>query len=203
MAEAAVCVPSAWSSSGLLSLQSQSLDIPLRQHANGSNRTSLRIHCATQAAGLPPGGTRIIGGKRVKVFDKYGKMRDKIVGEPAAVKLLSRVQQLRLLSKAEKAGLLSAAEKAGFSLSTIERLGLLSKAEDFGVLSAATNPGTPRTLLTLALGLLVGGPAFVYFVPEDAIWQIVLQFAVAFISVLGGSAAFAASNFVSTLQRSD
>ncbi|MCO5593925.1 hypothetical protein L7F22_047944 [Adiantum nelumboides] len=206
MAEASVCVPSAWSSSGLLSLQSQSLEIPLRQHANGSNRTSLRIHCATQAAGLPSGGTRIIGGKRVKVLqvgDKTGKMRDKIVGEPAAVKLLSRVQQLRLLSKAEKAGLLSAAEKAGFSLSTIERLGLLSKAEAFGVLSAATNPGTPGTLLTFALGLLVGGPAFVYFVPEEAIWQIVLQFAVAFISVLGGSAAFAASNFVSTLQRSD
>ncbi|KAI5074407.1 hypothetical protein GOP47_0010368 [Adiantum capillus-veneris] len=180
MAEAAVCVPSAWSSSGLLSLQSQSLETTLRQPSIGSNRTSLRIHCATQAAGLQPGGTRIIGGKRVKVLqigDKSGKMRDKIIGEPAAVKLLSRVQQLRLLSKAEKAGLLSAAEKAGLSLSTIERLGLLSKAE--------------------------GGPAFVYFVPEDAIWQIVVQFAVAFISVLGGSAAFAASNFVSTLQKSD
>eukprot|EP00250_Pteridium_aquilinum_P035092 c8602_g1_i1 orf=265-888(-) len=207
MAEAGVCAPSAWSSSALLSRQTQALENPKRQHVAASSRTSLRILCATQSAGLETaGGTRIVGGKRVKVLqvgDKSAKIRDKVSGEPAAIKLLSRVQQLRLLTKAEKAGLLSAAENAGFSLSTIEKLGLLSKAEDFGVLSAATDPGTPGSLLTLALALLVSGPAFVYFVPEDAVWQIVLQFAVAFASVLGGSAAFAASNFVSTLQKSD
>ncbi|KAH7283702.1 hypothetical protein KP509_34G020000 [Ceratopteris richardii] len=128
-------------------------------------------------------------------------MRDKISGEASSIKLLSRVQQLRLLSKAEKAGLLSAAEKAGLSLSSIEKLGLLSKAEELGVLSAATDPGTPGTLLTLALVLLASGPAFVYFVPEDEIWQIVVQFAVAFLSILGGSAAFATSSFVATLQK--
>ncbi|KAK6153474.1 hypothetical protein DH2020_013113 [Rehmannia glutinosa] len=119
------------------------------------------------------------------------------------VKLLTRVEQLRLLSKAEKAGLLSAAEKSGLSLSTIERLGLLSKAEELGVLSAATDPGTPSTLLNLSLALLVLGPACVYLVPEDYPWEIGLQAVVALVSVVGGSAAFAASNLVSTLQKSN
>ncbi|GFQ03118.1 hypothetical protein PHJA_002455600 [Phtheirospermum japonicum] len=119
------------------------------------------------------------------------------------VKLLTRVEQLRLLSKAERAGLLSAAEKSGLSLSTIERLGLLSKAEEFGVLSAATDPGTPSTLLSLSLALLAVGPACVYLVPEDYPWEIGLQVAVALLSVVGGSAAFAASNLVSTLQKSN
>ncbi|KAK4427697.1 B3 domain-containing protein REM9 [Sesamum alatum] len=119
------------------------------------------------------------------------------------VKLLTRVEQLRLLSKAEKAGLLSAAEKFGLSLSTIERLGLLSKAEELGVLSAATDPGTPSTLFSLSLFLLVLGPACVYLVPEDYPWEIGLQVVVALLSVAGGSAAFAASNLVSTLQKSN
>lgn len=117
------------------------------------------------------------------------------------MKLLTRVEQLRLLSKAEKAGLLSAAEKFGFSLSTIERLGLLSKAEELGVLSAATDPGTPSTLFSLSLFLLVLGPSFVYLVPEEYPWEIALQVIVALISVVGGSAAFAASNLVSNLQK--
>ncbi|XP_047940543.1 uncharacterized protein LOC125187923 [Salvia hispanica] len=117
-------------------------------------------------------------------------------------KLLTRVEQLRLLSKAEKAGLLSAAEKSGLSLSAIERLGLLSKAEEFGVLSAATNPGTATGLLNISLSLLVLGPAFVFLVPEDYPWEIGLQVAVALLSIVGGSAAFAASNLVSTLQKS-
>lgn len=119
-----------------------------------------------------------------------------------SVKLLTRVEQLRLLSKAEKAGLLSAAEKSGLSLSVIERLGLLSKAEELGVLSAATDPGTASGLLNLSLILLVLGPAFVYFVPEDYPWEIGLQLVVALVSVVGGSAAFAASNLLSTLQKS-
>ncbi|KAL2254101.1 uncharacterized protein LOC105168870 [Sesamum indicum] len=119
------------------------------------------------------------------------------------VKLLTRVEQLRLLSKAEKAGLLSAAEKFGLSLSTIERLGLLSKAEELGVLSAATDPGTPSALLSLSLFLLVLGPASVYLVPEDYPWEIGLQVVVVLLSVVGGSAAFAASNLVSTLQKSN
>ncbi|XP_021761479.1 uncharacterized protein LOC110726327 [Chenopodium quinoa] len=116
------------------------------------------------------------------------------------VKLLTRVEQLRLLTKAEKAGLLSAAEKAGLSLTTIEELGLLSKAEELGVLSAATNPETPTTLFTLSLGLLLLGPAFVFLVPEDHTWEIAVQVLVALLSVVGGSAAFAASNLVANLQ---
>ncbi|KAJ4831841.1 hypothetical protein Tsubulata_017504 [Turnera subulata] len=119
------------------------------------------------------------------------------------IKLLTRVEQLKLLTKAEKAGLLSAAEKAGLSLSSIEKLGLLSKAEELGVLSAATDPGTPGALFTLSLGLLLLGPACVYFVPEDYPWEVAIQVAVALLSVVGGSAAFAASSFVSNLQRSN
>lgn len=117
------------------------------------------------------------------------------------VKLLTRVEQLRLLTKAEKAGLLSAAEKAGFSLSTIEKLGLLSKAEELGVLSAATDPTTPGALFSLSLFLLVFGPTFVYLVPEEYPWEVALQAVVALVCVVGGSAAFAASNFVSNLQK--
>ncbi|XP_059303722.1 uncharacterized protein LOC132055763 [Lycium ferocissimum] len=120
---------------------------------------------------------------------------------PSPVKLLTRVEQLRLLTKAEKAGLLSAAEKSGLTLSTIERLGLLSKAEELGILSAATDPATPSALFSLSLGLLAVGPACVYLVPEDYPWQIVLQVLVSLVSVVGGSAAFGASNIVSTLQR--
>ncbi|CAM6044992.1 unnamed protein product [Sphagnum compactum] len=140
-------------------------------------RTSVRA--ATQSTGPGGSGTRYI----------------------EAIKLLSRVEQLRLLSKAEKAGLLSTAENLGLSLSSIEKLGLLSKAEDLGVLSAATNRNTPGALLTTALLLLVLGPAFVYLIPEDSTPLVVLQILVAALSVLGGSAAFAASSFVSTLQR--
>lgn len=119
------------------------------------------------------------------------------------IKLLTRVEQLRLLTKAEKAGLLTAAEKAGLSLSSIEKLGLLSKAEELGLLSAATDPGTPSALFSLSLGLLLLGPLFVYLVPEQYPWQIGVQVAVALLSVVGGSAAFAASNFVSNLQKSN
>lgn len=119
------------------------------------------------------------------------------------VKLLTRVEQLKLLTKAEKAGLLSAAEKSGLSLSSIEKLGLLSKAEEFGVLSAATDPGTPGTLFTLSLALLLLGPFVVYLVPEDYPFEIGVQAFVALLSVVGGSAAFAASNFVSNLQKSN
>ncbi|CAN1795922.1 hypothetical protein LINPERHAP1_LOCUS20763 [Linum perenne] len=122
-------------------------------------------------------------------------------GTTTSVKLLTRVEQLKLLTKAEKAGLLSAAEKFGLSLSSIEKLGLLSKAEELGVLSAATDPATPASLLTVSLGLLLLGPACVYLVPEDYPWEVVIQTLVALVSVLGGSAAFAASSFVSNLQK--
>lgn len=207
MAEFVAGVPAALSSSGLRSLQSQAA---LRHHntkvARPSGNSRFLVSCATRSGGSErSGGTRYIGGKRVKVLqegDKSANLRDKVTGEPVTVKLLTRVQQLRLLTKAEKAGLLSAAEKAGFSLSTIEKLGLLSKVEEFGILSAATDPRTPGSLLTLSLVLLLAGPAFVYFVPEDATWQVVLQLVVALLTILGGSAAFAASKFVSTLQKS-
>lgn len=122
--------------------------------------------------------------------------------EGAPIKLLTRVEQLRLLTKAEKAGLLSAAENFGLSLSAVEKLGLLSKAEELGVLSAATDPGTPGALLSLSIGLLILGPICVYLVPEEYPWEVLLQVVVALVSVLGGSAAFAASNFVSNLQKS-
>ncbi|GAV74856.1 DUF1118 domain-containing protein, partial [Cephalotus follicularis] len=118
------------------------------------------------------------------------------------INLLTRVEQLKLLSKAEKAGLLSAAEKFGLSLSTIEKLGLLSKAEEFGVLSGATDPGTPGSLFSLGLGLLLLGPFSAYIVPEDYPWEVALQVLVALLCVVGGSAAFAASSFVSNLQKS-
>jgi hypothetical protein len=141
--------------------------------------------------------------KVLPVGDKSAKVRDKVPEGPEAVKLLSRVEQLRLLSKAEKAGLLSAAESFGFSLSSIEKLGLLSKAEDFGVLSAATDRNTPAALLTAALVLLLAGPVIVYLVPEDSTPLVVLQVVVGTLTALAGSAAFAASNFVSSLQKSD
>ncbi|KAE8673521.1 hypothetical protein F3Y22_tig00111780pilonHSYRG00041 [Hibiscus syriacus] len=134
------------------------------------------------------------------------------LGEPARssrvatqpVKLLTNVEKLKLLTKAEKAGLLSAAEKFGLYLSSMEKLGLLSKAEELGVLSAATDPGTPGALLTLSLGLLLLGPSCVYLVPEDNQWEIVVQIVVAVVCVCvcGGSAAVAASNLVSNLQKS-
>lgn len=127
----------------------------------------------------------------------------KATASSSSIKLLTRVQQLKLLTKAEKAGLLSAAEDFGLSLSSIEKLGLLSKAEELGVLSAATDPGTPSALLNLSLGLLLVGPLCVYVVPEDYPWETGLQVAVALLCVVGGSAAFAASNFVSNLQKSN
>ncbi|MED6196805.1 hypothetical protein PIB30_050776 [Stylosanthes scabra] len=140
--------------------------------------------------------------KNSTVFPIGEQPRSSPVANAPPVKLLTRMEQLRLLSKAEKAGLLSAAENFGFSLSKIEQLGLLSKAEELGLLSAATDPGTPGTLLTLSLGLLLLGPLFVYLVPEDNLGEGAAQVAVALICVLGGSAAFAASNFVSNLQKS-
>ncbi|AED91238.1 hypothetical protein AtNW77_Chr5g0091581 [Arabidopsis thaliana] len=151
--------------------------------------SSLTVHSMANKKPSPSAATRTITSKKSTATPQ--------------VKLLTRVEQLKLLTKAEKAGLLSLAEKSGFSLSTIERLGLLTKAEEFGVLSAATNPETPGTLFTLSLGLLLLGPVFAYVVPEDYTWEVVIQVLVALLSVLGGSAAFAASGFVSNLQKSD
>ncbi|XP_057952876.1 uncharacterized protein LOC131146979 [Malania oleifera] len=148
--------------------------------------------------------TKTISSKKAQTVFPLGQEGPRNGPLPSSppVKLLTRVEQLKLLTKAEKAGLLSAAEKLGLSLSTIEKLGLLSKAEELGILSASTDPGTPGALLSLSLGLLIMGPCCVYLVPEDYPWEIVLQVAVALICVVGGSAAFAASNFVSNLQRS-
>ncbi|PIN12616.1 hypothetical protein CDL12_14769 [Handroanthus impetiginosus] len=156
--------------------------------AMATAKASSPLLIRSMAAQKPiPSATKTVGSKKAST---------------PSVKLLTRVEQLRLLSKAEKAGLLSAAEKSGLSLSTIERLGVLSKAEEFGVLSAATDPGTPSALLSLSLALLALGPLCVYLVPEDYPWEIGLQVLVALVSVVGGSAAFAASNLVSTLQKS-
>ncbi|CAA2983733.1 uncharacterized protein LOC111401734 [Olea europaea subsp. europaea] len=150
-----------------------------------------------------PSATKTVGSKKSTTVFPLGEPGPRVSSSTSTppVKLLTRVEQLRLLTKAEKAGLLSAAEKFGFSLSTIEKLGLLSKAEEFGVFSAATDPGTPSTLLNLSLVFLILGPAFVYLVPEDYPWEIALQVVVALLSVIGGSAAIAASNLVSNLQK--
>jgi hypothetical protein len=48
----------------------------------------------------------------------------------------------------------------------------------------------------LILVLLLLGPSWVYLVPEDCPWQMALQVAVALLSVVAGSAAFAASNLL-------
>ncbi|KDP31358.1 hypothetical protein JCGZ_11734 [Jatropha curcas] len=154
---------------------------------------------------LPSSASKTVSSRKNSTVFPLGEKgpRKELLATSPPVKLLTRVEQLKLLSKAEKAGLLSAAEKFGLSLSTIEKLGLLSKAEELGVLSAATDPGTPGALFSLSLGILFLGPSCVYFLPEDSIWEIVLQIAVALLSVVGGSAAFAASNFVSNLQKSN
>ncbi|KAK9267031.1 hypothetical protein L1049_025300 [Liquidambar formosana] len=150
-----------------------------------------------------PAATKTVGSKKVGTVLPSGKQGPRSSPSTAAapVKLLTRVEQLKLLTKAEKAGLLSAAEKFGLSLSSIEKLGLLSKAEQFGVLSAATDPGTPGALFSLSLGLLLLGPSCVYLVPEEYPWEVALQVVVALVCVIGGSAAFAASNLVSDLQK--
>ncbi|XP_012470329.1 uncharacterized protein LOC105788135 [Gossypium raimondii] len=152
-----------------------------------------------------PSGAKTVGSRKgsnstVFPLGEPGPRNSTVVTQP--VKLLTNVEKLKLLTKAEKAGLLSAAEKFGLSLSSIEKLGVLSKAEEFGVLSAATDPGTPGALLTLSVGLLLLGPSCVYLVPEDNLGEIVLQVVVALVCVAGGSAAFAASNLVSNLQKS-
>ncbi|KAG9439075.1 hypothetical protein H6P81_019240 [Aristolochia fimbriata] len=155
---------------------------------------------ATQKAAS---STRSVNTKKGSTVFPVGEPgpRQTTTGSTPPVKLLTRVEQLRLLTKAEKAGLLSAAEKFGLSLSAVEKLGLLSKAEEFGVLSAATDPATPGALFSLSLALLVAGPSIVYFLPEDYVWEVAVQVVVALVCVIGGSAAFAASNFISNLQK--
>uniref|UniRef100_A0A2P2JJE5 Uncharacterized protein LOC105112540 n=1 Tax=Rhizophora mucronata TaxID=61149 RepID=A0A2P2JJE5_RHIMU len=151
-----------------------------------------------------PSAARTVSSKKnsaVFPLGEQGPRSSPLVTSPP-IKLLTRVEKLKLLTKAEKAGLLSAAEKFGLSLSTIEKLGLLTKAEELGILSAATDPGTPGALFSLGIGLLLLGPSCVYLVPEDRPWEVALQVVVALISVVGGSAALAASNFVSNLQKS-
>ncbi|XP_021901690.1 uncharacterized protein LOC110817449 [Carica papaya] len=152
-----------------------------------------------------PSAARTLSSKKNSTVFPLGEPgpRSSPLGSGPPVKLLTRVEQLKLLTKAEKAGLLSAAEKFGLSLSTIEKLDLLSKAEQLGVLSAATDRTTPGKLFTLSLGLLLLGPSCVYLLPEDYPWEVVLQLLVALASLLGGSAAFAAAQFVSKLQKSN
>ncbi|KAM0951375.1 hypothetical protein DsansV1_C03g0024891 [Dioscorea sansibarensis] len=164
------------------------------------SRASFSMAVAAQKPANKVAGTRKGTGVVFPLGEPGPRQTTTSNGPP--IKLLTNVEKLRLLSKAEKAGLLSAAEKFGFSLATVERLGLLSKAEELGVLSSATDPATPGALLTLSLVLLALGPACVYFVPEDYPWEVILQVVVALISVIGGSTAFAASNLVSTLQKS-
>ncbi|KAK6925119.1 Protein of unknown function DUF1118 [Dillenia turbinata] len=158
---------------------------------------------ATQKPATSPSKT-VSSSRKVATVFPLGEPSPRTMSSPNGppIKLLTRVEQLRLLTKAEKAGLLSAAEKFGLSLSLIEKLGLLSKAEELGILSAATDPGTPGALLSLSLGLLLLGPLCVYLVPEDYPWEVALQIVVTLVSVAGGSAAFAASNLVSNLQKS-
>ncbi|XP_010695232.2 uncharacterized protein LOC104907905 [Beta vulgaris subsp. vulgaris] len=168
-----------------------------------NGKRSLQIISMASKKSNSSSATKTVGSKKGTAVFPVGEPgpRNSTQSGTTSVKLLTRVEQLRLLTKAEKAGLLSAAEKAGLSLTTIEQLGLLSKAEELGVLSAATNPETPSTLLTLSLGLLLLGPAFVFLVPEDNSVEVAVQVLVALLSVVGGSAAFAASNLVGNLQK--
>ncbi|KAH7550741.1 hypothetical protein ACOSP7_023715 [Xanthoceras sorbifolium] len=177
---------------------------PKRRSENPVTLSPLLIQSMATQKPLPS-AAKTVSSKKNSIVFPLGEPgpRSKPLATSPPVKLLTRVEQLKLLTKAEKAGLLSAADKFGLSLSTIEKLGLLSKAEQFGVLSAATDPGTPGYLFSLSLGLLLLGPSCVYFVPEDYPWQVALQFVVASTSLLGGSAAFAASNLVSNLQKSN
>ncbi|URE41489.1 hypothetical protein MUK42_06691 [Musa troglodytarum] len=153
----------------------------------------------------PKPGTRVPATRRGSTVFPLGEPGPRQMNNNGSepIKLLTNVEKLRLLTKAEKAGLLTAAENFGLSLSTVERLGLLSKAEELGVLSAATDPATPGTLLSISLALLVLGPVCVFVVPEQYPWEVALQIIVALVCVVGGSAAFAASNFVSNLQKSN
>ncbi|CAL9135410.1 unnamed protein product [Musa textilis] len=153
----------------------------------------------------PKSGTRVPATRRGSTVFPLGEPGPRQMNNNGSepIKLLTNVEKLRLLTKAEKAGLLTAAENFGLSLSTVERLGLLSKAEELGVLSAATDPATPGTLLSISLALLVLGPVCVFVVPEQYPWEVALQIIVALVCVVGGSAAFAASNFVSNLQKSN
>ncbi|CAA7399364.1 unnamed protein product [Spirodela intermedia] len=169
--------------------------------ASCSSRSSPLL---TRAMATQKPATGTVGTKKGSTVFPVGEPGPREVkGGGSPIKLLTNVEKLRLLTKAEKAGLLSAAEGFGLSLSAVEKLGLLSKAEELGILSAATDPGTPGALLGLSLVLLVAGPLCVYLVPEQYPWEVVLQVAVVAVAVLGGSAAFAASNFVSSLQRSN
>ncbi|RQP00654.1 hypothetical protein POPTR_015G058600v4 [Populus trichocarpa] len=169
-----------------------------------TNSSPLLIKSMASQKPLPSAAKTVSSRKSSNVFPPGEQgPRSRPLATSPPIKLLTRVEQLKLLTKAEKAGLLSAAEKFGLSLSTIEKLGLLSKAEELGVLSAATDPGTPGALLSLSLGLLFLGPSCAYLVPEDYPWEVALQVAVVLLCVAGGSAAFAASNFVSNLQKSN
>ncbi|XP_002265727.3 uncharacterized protein LOC100243309 [Vitis vinifera] len=194
------------SSRGLSSASSASFitsTVKRREKPPPPTFSPLLIHSmATQKPTLPPASKTISSRKASTVFPLGEKgPRSSPLATPPPIKLLTRVEQLKLLTKAEKAGLLSAAEKYGFSLSSIEKLGLLSKAEEFGILSAATDPGTPGALLSLSLVLLLLGPSCAFLVPEDYPWEVALQLVVALVCVVGGSAAFAASNLVSNLQK--
>ncbi|CAO2826868.1 unnamed protein product [Amaranthus hypochondriacus] len=180
-------------------LSSRGISLVKHQCFSGTRVLQIKL-MGTQKPNSSSATTKTVGSKKGTTAIPVGS-KNSSSSTGSSVKLLTRVEQLRLLTKAEKAGLLSTAEKAGLSLSTIEQLGLLSKAEELGVLSAATNPDTPSTLLTLSLLLLLLGPAFVFLVPEDATWEVVVQAVVAVVSVVGGSVAFAASNLVGNLQK--
>ncbi|XP_006664128.1 uncharacterized protein LOC102704577 [Oryza brachyantha] len=183
------------------SLSPTTLAARARPSAGGGGSRRRRLPRVAAMATQKPTGTR----RGTAVYFPVGEPgpRQTTSGKAAKpVKLLTNVEKLRLLTKAEKAGLLSAAERAGLSLSAVERLGLLSKAEELEVLSAATDPGTPGALLGLALLLLAAGPAVVYLVPEEYPWEVAVQAVAALVCVVGGSAAFAASSFVSKLQSS-
>ncbi|XP_047338018.1 uncharacterized protein LOC124941713 [Impatiens glandulifera] len=174
-------------------------------HSNGRRDQKTEFLVKSMATQKPiPSAAKTVSSKKSSIVFPIGESprNSSTSSGSSSIKLLTRVEQLRLLTKAEKAGLLSAAEKLGLSLSSIEELGLLSKAEELGVLSAATDPNLPGNILSLSLVLLILGPSFAFLVPEDYPWQVALQVVVGLISVLGGSAAFAASNLVSNLQRS-
>lgn len=128
--------------------------------------------------------------------------RDKVpVKEPPAPRILTKVEKLRLLTRLEEARVLSTLEKSGLTLSKIEQLGLLSIAEKLGVLSATSSRATPYLVYAIAFGLLVAGPAVVYYTPDDTTAAVIGQFAIAAVCAVGGAVAFGGASLLYTLQQ--
>jgi hypothetical protein len=176
---------------------------PARKVPNMQKGTQ-RIGGGTKPFGK--GGTLRIGSQPVKKLisiannSKERKFRQRADDLPTP-KLLARVEQLRLLSKLEELKLLSLLQNNGITLTFIEKSGLLETAENLGLLSAAVDRNTPGKLFAAAFALFALAPAAVYFLPDNSNGLIAAQVALVTLGALGGSAAFAGGQLLSTLQK--